>query len=126
MTQRHDDVLLIDIFNSADDLKHCAANHPELLTETPDWSSRETFFASLLPIIRLGNAVRKLSSEGRQNFSPHTLEWIEETSELASHYDQFNRIDGEGYNKFFSEELIPLWNKARELAPAESGFNSKK
>ena len=39
---------------------------------------------------------------------------------------QFNRIDGEGYNKFFSEELIPLWDKARELAPVEAGFNSKK
>ena len=121
MTQRHDDVLLIDILNCADDLKHCAANHPELLTETPDWSRRETFFASLLPIIRLGNALRKLSSEGRQNFSPHTLKWIEETSELASHYDQFNSIDGEGYNKFFSEELTPLWDKARELAPVEQG-----
>ena len=124
MTQRHDDVLLIDIFNSADDLKHCAANHPELLTETPDWSSRETFFASLLPIIRLGNALRKLSSEGRQNFSPNALKWIEETSELASHYDQFSHIDGEGYNKFFSEELMPFWNKARELAPAESGLDT--
>ena len=119
MTDHSDAVFFIDILKYANDLIDCGEDHPELLIETPDWSCRKTYYASLLPIIRLGNAVRGLSPAGRRNFSQQTLMWIEETSDLASHYDQYQQIDGERYNKFFSEDLKPFRDKALDLAPVE-------